>query len=394
MPVESAFVDKADALRQLMPEWDSLSAKNTTHMLSLSYRYFDCWRRVFGAGVRSGVVTLRQAGDLLAVMPIMIARCRRGPALSVRFDYHPHDTEFVREHSRWRCLPVNQLSPPISMESGNLRGGYLTDPTIDGVQLRRHLASALMKVPGWTVGIFPIQMAEREGWLDLIHGRMLTGFIRPSDRRFYSRSKIEPWDDAVQKMSRNARKSVARAERRAEEAGLRCTVFDQSSNLHEGFRNLAEIALESWKQDGRDGSPVHLPYAARQKAFYESLGATVSAASQAVIFCLFLGQHCRAAALVIRNNNTLTGCVTCYAPEIAALNPGRLIIKAMTDWAIAHGIQRMDFNATDPWVEPFSDTIDEYGQLVIFNRGPYPRALNAIAQRMARPSQDLRQQGQ
>jgi hypothetical protein len=71
-------------------------------------------------------------------------------------------------------------------------------------------------------------------------------------------------------------------------------------------------------------------------------------------------------------------------PAIAELYPGRLIVKAMTDWAVANGIQQIDFNATDPWVAPFTDSVQEYCQLIIFNRGPYARLMKATAQFLER----------
>ncbi len=386
MPIESAFVVDPDAIVRLAPDWDALSARLPSHLLSLSYQYFMSWRQAFGGNVQCGVITLRDAGALRAVMPVMLARCWRGPLLSVRFDYYPGDSRFVRANSKWRCLPVVQLSPPLSMESGNLRGGQLFDPAGDEAQLRRHLAVALMAIPGWTYGLFPIPMSERDTWLELVQDRVLDGMVRPGDRRFYKCLHVLPWDAAVQKMSRNARKSAGRAVARAEEAGLRCVVFDRGDNIGEGMRHLATIAEMSWKEAGRDNSPVHLPFTDRQKSFYEALARSTSDAMQAIVFGFFVGPQCRAAALVIRSGRSLTGCITCYDPGIASLYPGRLVIKAMTNWAAANGIKRMDFNATDPWVEPFSDEIEEYGQLVIFNRSPYARMLGAAARLLSKPS--------
>ncbi len=386
MPIESAFVVDPTALARLAPDWDALSSRLPIHPLSLSHQYFMSWRQVFGGNVHCGAVTLREAGILRAVMPVMLARCLRGPLLSVRFDYYPGDDRFVHANSRWRIFPVAQLSPPLSMESGNLRGGHLFDPTVDQAELRRHLAAALMAIPGWTYGIFPIPMDERDSWLDLVHDGALDGIVRPGDRRFYKCTNVLPWDATVQKMSRNARKSVGRAVARAEEAGLRCVVFDRADNIGEGMRHLATVAGMSWKETGRDRSPVHLPFTDRQRSFYETLAGVEPGYVQAIVFGFFAGEQCRAAALVIRSGRCLTGCITCYDPEIASLYPGRLVIKAMTNWAAANGIERMDFNATDPWVEPFSDLIEEYGQLVIYNRGPYGRLLRAAARLLSKPS--------
>src|SRR5262249_22706485 len=150
----------------------------------LSLDYFMAWRRNFADGIRCGVVTVRRDGALVAVMPVMVNRCWRGPALSVRFDFHPGDTKFIREKSKFRCLPVNPLSPPLSVESGNLRGGYLADPAEDEAAVWRGLVAGLAKMPGWSFGIFPIPVSQSEKRLAPLNSGPLAGFVRQSDRRF------------------------------------------------------------------------------------------------------------------------------------------------------------------------------------------------------------------
>jgi len=382
-PTESAFIADQAGLERLAPEWRSLEARDPVHPLCVSQDYFMPWRRTFGDGVRCGVMTVRRAGALIAVMPVMVGRCWRGPALSVRFDFHPADTKFVREQSKFRWLPVNQLSPPLSVESGNLRGGYLADPAEDDAAVWRGLVAGLTRIPRWTFGVFPIPLSQAEKRLAPMERSPLVGFVRKSDRRFYSCTRVRPWDQIVKDMSHNARKSVNRAVRRAEEAGLRHVLFERPEELETGFRHLAEIAELSWKAAGRDHSSIHVPYSERQRSFYETLGATESGHVRPVIFSLFQGDRCRAVAHTIRSGDRLTGGVTCYAPEIATLYPGRLMMQAMMSWCATNGIRWFDFNATDTWVEPFSDLIEEYGQLILFNRHPYGRLLHAAARRFA-----------
>ena len=382
-PTEPAFITDPAALERLAREWIALEARDPLHPLCLSHDYFMAWRRAFSDGIRCGVVTLRRGGSLVAIMPVMVVQCWRGPALSVRFDFHPDDTKFIRDKSKWRCLPVSQLSPPLSVESGNLRGGYLADPAEDDAALWRGLTAGLAQVPDWNFGVFPIPLSQSEARLAPLGDGPLGGFVRKSDRRFYSCTQIRSWDDIVKAMSHNARKNINRAMRRGEEAGLRHVLFERPEELEAGFQHLATIARLSWKSAGRERSPINVPYTDRQQFFYESLGSRASGDVRPVIFTLFQGEQCRAVALTLRSGNRLTGGITCYAPEIAPIYPGRLMVKAMMDWAAANGIERFDFNATDTWVEPFSDLIEEYGQLVLFNRHLYGRMLHATARRFA-----------
>lgn len=390
-PTETAFVTDPAQLERLGPEWAVLEARDPLHPLCVAQDYFAAWRRNFGDGVRCGVVTLRRGGSLIAAMPVMVGRCWRGPALSVRFDFHPADGQFMREKPKFRCLPVNQLSPPLSVESGNLRGGYLADPAEDDAAVWRGLVAGLARTPNWSFGIFPIPIAQAAKRLAPLEKGPVTGFVRKSDRKFYSCTRIRPWEQIVKDMSHNARKNINRATRRAEEAGLRHVLFEGPEALETGFRHLAEIAELSWKASGRERSPIHVPYTERQRSFYQSLGAGGSGHVRPVIFSLFQGDRCQAVALTVRSGQRLTGGVTCYAPEIAALYPGRQMVQAMMGWCDANGIKWFDFNATDTWVEPFSDLSEEYGQLVLFNRRPYSRLLHAAARRFGAGAADTAQ---
>jgi hypothetical protein len=381
MPIENEFVTDTPSLQQLAPEWRVLESRNPIRPLWLSYEFFMAWRRTFGDSVRCGAVTLREKGDLLAVMPVMIARSWRGPALSVRFDYHPGDAKFVRERSKWRCLPVNQLSPPISLESGNLRGGHLADPERDEALLRRRLAAALTDIPSWTIGVFPIPMEKREEWLALIRDGTLTGFVRPSDRRFYSRKTVAPWETFLRSKNSHFRKRYGEAIKRASREGLSFKTFSGPDDISRGLEVLAEVSEHSWKTGTREGEAVVVPYTRESQTFYEFLCSSTDGVTTPVVSAIYHGATPKAAILSAALGARLVTLLTFYDPTIKNVSVGRLLIKMAYEWALEHGITEIDFNATSPWVEPYSDLVEEYGQLVIFNRGPYGRLLNAAARR-------------
>lgn len=383
MTIDATFVLEPAALESLALEWQELEAQLPGHLFSLSHAYFAAWRKLFGAGVQCGVVTLRDSGTLLAVMPIMIARCWRGPAMSVRFDYYPDDMRFVLARSKWRCLPVRQLSPPISLESGNLRGGYLAHPQADAGLVRWHLAVALMAVPGWTVGVFPIPIDETDAWQALLGDGTLRGFIRSSDRRFYRRRKLDSWQAFLRSRNSHFRKRYNEATRRAEQEGLTFKTFSGPDEIGRGLDVLAEVSGHSWKNGTRDGEAVIVPYSSTARAFFETLCTVDAGSLKPVVAAIYQGDSAKAAILSVTAGGSLVTLLTFHDPDLKRVSVGRLLIKMAYEWAVDNNLAEIDFNATSPWVEPYSDQIDEYGQMVIFNDTPFGKMLEAGARILA-----------
>jgi GNAT acetyltransferase-like protein len=381
MPIKNEFVTDLLSLQRLAVDWRALEARNPSRALWLSCDYFMAWCRTFGNNVRCGAVTLREDGNLLAVMPMMVARSWRGPALSARFDFHPGDAKFMQNEAKWRFLPVNQLSPPLSLESGNLRGGYLADREIDGSVVRQRLAEALMDISGWTVGILPIPMEEREDWLVLLRDRKLTGFVRSGERIFYSRKALAPWQVFLRSKHSHFRKRYDEAIRRAKREGLMFKTFFGPDEISHGLEALAQVSERSWKTGTREGEAVVVPYTVKSQAFFEALCRGNDSVIKPVVSAIYHGVAPKAALLSAVLGTRLVTLLTYHDPSIKHVSVGRLLIKMAYEWAVDHGIREIDFNATSPWVEPYSDRIDSYGQLVIFNRGLYGGILNAAARR-------------
>ena len=383
MKIEGTFVLEPAALERLAPEWRGLEAHLPGHLFSLSHAYFAAWRKLFGAGVECGVVTLRESGTLLAVMPVMIARCWRGPAMSVRFDYYPGDMRFVLARSKWRYLPVQQLSPPISLESGNLRGGYLAHPQADAELVRRHLAIALMAVPGWTVGVFPIPIDETDAWEALLRDGTLRGFIRSSDRRFYRRRQLDSWQAFLRSRNAHFRRRYKEATKRAEQEGLIFKTFSGPDEIRRGLDILADVSGLSWKNGTRDGEAVVVPYSSTARAFFETLCTGDGGSLKPVVAAILQGDSAKAAILSVTIGGNLVTLLTFHDPALKRVSVGRLLIKMAYEWAVDNELAEIDFNATSPWVEPYSNQADEYGQMVIFGSSHFSRILEVGARMLA-----------
>jgi hypothetical protein len=54
-------------------------------------------------------------------------------------------------------------------------------------------------------------------------------------------------------------------------------------------------------------------------------------------------------------------------------------MKAIFEWAHGAGLERIDFNATHDWVEPFADRTELYRDLLVFNHTRSGRALHRVA---------------
>jgi hypothetical protein len=381
--LESRFVEDQTEIDALAPDWKGLAAEHPNNPLFLSLPWLRSWRRHFGGTTRSGVLTFRDGGTLVGVMPLMIGRVRRGPALTVRFDYRPGDHAFFVERPRYRFLRLAQVSPVMGLESSNLRGGIRSAPGFLE-PCRRECLAFLGRLPGWSVGVFPAADRELAGWQTALSASGLTGRFRPVARLLHSRHEPIAWSEFLLTRGRDFRRSVAKAENRAKRQGMEMRVLVGSKDAQQGLDALCRVAELSWKTHGRSDETVLVPLTAATRAFYGELCTNGSGELVPVFEILYQGETPRAAMLSIACGKVLVPCVTYYDPEIARVYPGRLLMKTCLDWSYEAGMERLDFNATHPWIGRYADTADVYNNLIVFADNPTGRLVRLLFDGVAR----------
>jgi len=330
----------------------------------------DLWHRHFGRGLRR--VTLETAE---ARLDLIHTFALRRPALGSRFVFSPADHPFVAQPER-RILPLGQLSAPISLEAGNLRGGLALAPGADAALAIRGLLVALSRRRGWGCLWLPVPASEAPLWRDAARHAGLPMILRPTGRVFHANlSARDGWAGRMETASRNDRKNEARALARAEEAGLQITAGPATGEGFAVLRQLADHAAKTGRL--KDSAPVFVPYTPRQEAYLAD--AARLPGQSGVIVRIDGPDGPLAATYWLRRGDDLLAIVTFHTEEARVFSPGLLMMRRSFLWAAEHGIERLDFNATDPLYARYADRAEAFLDLLILPAGRIGRALYRFA---------------
>ncbi|TVQ55530.1 MAG: GNAT family N-acetyltransferase [Rhodobacteraceae bacterium] len=330
---------------------------------------------LFGAGVR--MFDLAPAAGPAALMPMMATSVRRPPALAPRFDLHPGDAAFVARRPRFRLPPLRQVSPPVALEAGNLRGGLLVEGG-DRPTAAAGLLAALAARPDWDFAVLPTPLPDALAWTSAADAAGLPWVLRRTGRTYHYRDAPPDWDGVLTAASRNLRRNAQRIPKRLAEARLEVRLREGA----EGLAPLRAVAEASWKTGAFRDAPVRVPFTARQEALHAALAA--DRRLRVAVFTLEQAGRPLAAMHWILCGDALCAGLTFHAPEARALSPGHALMEASFRWALAAGARRVDFNATDGWLADYADRTVTFGALLLLRRGPLGALLARLA-RMADP---------
>lgn len=331
--------------------------------------YVDLWHRSFGAGLRR--VTLETG---TARLELVSSLALRRPALGSRFAFCPADLPFIL-HPERRLLPLRQLSAPISLEAGNLRGGLQLAAGTPQPQAISGLVSALSRLRRWDYLTLPVPADEAPLWTEAAASLGLPALVRATGRTFHANlSAHAGWEGLMASASKKHRQNETQALRRVAEAGL--TLW-AGIPAEADFAALRQLADRSTKITRLQTAPVHVPYTARQEAFLRA--ACRLPGMQGLMIRLEGPDGPLAAILWLRRGTDLLAIVTFHIEEARAFSPGLLLMREAFIWARAHGIERLDFNATDPLNARYSDRTQDFHDLLLFPPHLKGRLLHRLA---------------
>lgn len=331
--------------------------------------YIALWHQHFGAGLRRVVL---DSG--MARLELVSSLARRRLALGSRFEFCPADPPFVR-HPERRLLPLRQLSAPASLEAGNLRGGLQLAPGTPLAGAIGDLVATLSRRRGWDYLTLPVPASEARLWTAAAAELGLPTLVRATGRVFHANMSARTgWDGHMAQASRNDRKNESRALRRAEEAGLSLWSGPATAADFAALRKVADISNKAMR---RQSAAVFVPYTLRQEAFLRA--ACSLPGNHGLMVRLDGPQGPLAAALWLRRGADLLGTVTFHTEDSRPFSPGLLLAREAFVWARAHGIERMDFNATDPLYANYSDQTQAFHDLLLFP----PNMMGRLLQRLA-----------
>lgn len=369
--IDCRVVQEPSAIAALAPAWNELYAQSRARHAFQSYAWFDCWAAVFGSDKQIRVFAFFEGERLVGVAPTIVVATRRGPKLRIGYDLTPDDLPFVGIQGRYRVLPVRQLSFPCSLESSNVRGEMLC---AGGYRERCEdaLARQWAMTPGWDLAVLCLAPAAAQSLACSAQRHGLGVLLRPAHRQFGG-IEMAPWDAYLESRPRQFRKNM----RRADKAGghLECRIAGGRESAGPALDTVFEVAARSWKSGGRAKSRDHLPMTERARNFYGRLCASASEDLVPVIGLLHLDAAPVGAMLAVMSGERVLGCVTYYDPAVAAVSPGRHLLRAVYSWSIERGARYFDLNGESDFTQYFSNHTQRHDQVLIFSRTAYGRGL-------------------
>ncbi len=372
--IDCRVVQEPRAIAALAPAWNELYAQSRARHAFQSYAWFDCWAAVFGSDKQIRVFAFFEGERLVGVAPTIVVATRRGPKLRIGYDLTPDDLPFVGIKGRYRVLPVRQMSFPCSLESSNVRGEMLC---AGGYRERCEdaLARQWAMTPGWDLAVLCLAPAAAQSLARSAQRHGLPALLRPAHRQFGG-IEMAPWDAYLDSKPRQFRKNMRRAAMAG--AGLECRVVEGREPAGPALETMYAIAARSWKCQGRAKERDLLPLTERTRRFYRRLCASPGADLVPAIALLYRDAAPVAAMLVLMTGERLLGCVTYYDPAVAALSPGRHLLRALYGWSIARGARYFDLNGESPFTQYFANHAEGHDQVLLFNRTAYGRALHRL----------------
>ena len=317
------------------------------------------WRKIRSDGVESDMIAPRRLRPL---------------SLACRFDHFPSDIHFVQERTR-RLMPLRQLSPPCSLEAGNLRGGFrVANGSLDW---RRGFLDAMASAGRWDFATIPVPAGDLVYWLQSAEQAGMGVLARRTGRIYSAQTAFRSWEQLLAVASGNLRRNVKRARRNALEASVTVSCY-YGENLAAGLARLRQCALGSWKARPRSNVPILVPLTERQQAIIAELDRVPGC--KVIVTTIEAAGKALAAQSWTKYQGTLVAGVTFYLPEARTLSPGHLMVAETLECELMAGVHLIDFNATAAWTAPYANETAEFLTLLIFPQGLTGRALHALAQ--------------
>lgn len=360
----------------LFNDWRELTAASACRDLFTDAGWFKCWAGGFGPGNELQVHAAYDAGRLVGVLPTVRSKTRRRPWFSM---HHCHADDLQRlatEYQRGNLLPVTQLSPPALLEAGSIRGSWLTTVQ-DGDAIAEALFASVAALRGWDLMIFPALPADQADTLQRIAAA--AGLYTHVGSESFTLLGLVPQarEDYLSSRNRHFRTRLRTAEKKLGEFGaIRIEAHTSSdSGLETARDTLFALAQKSWKEAQRAGQKWFTPQTDRSQQFFSELIDVYSAADNAVIHELYVGDELAASLLSIIVNDRIYALQTFYDQKFAEGSPGRPLIMGLIDWSFHRGLAWVDMNSNSSLTQLFAREPMEFRQAWVFPRRGKPAAL-------------------
>jgi len=375
-------ISPEEALLKWRRAWTELALKANDATFFMFPAAFEAWYKLLSDDVDTWVIVVTdKQGNLYAVMPVMRATVRRGPAFVPHIDYAPSDRKLAPPG--FRPFSVRQLSPVISWTATSLRPTFLCHG--NGRERAIGVVSNMMASMGAVDEIvLPVIRGPDEGiWINGLTAAGLQPWTHQLGRNVMRISNVRPFDDIVADQKKKFRQNIRRARATANSSGLQFYIHQNREEVGPFFDVLARIAAKSWKGIGRSDTSA-MPYEGIQRQFFERIFDDPNSGLTPVFAIVKLDQRPIAIYLNAVHGDTMTTLLTFRTDQAAKGSPGMLLLGHLIDWSAERGISCIDLNSTQSWVRYIVDQVDEIANIAAFRPTLRGRVFQPIAELVRR----------
>lgn len=347
----SRILESQKEIDDIKASWAEVAVRAHTPSLFALPEVYQSWRNILAERVSSKVVAVVHDDALVGVLPIMIGRVWRGPRLGVRYDYAAADRRYLVRRG-FKPIPVRQLSPVLSLPGTMLGPSLICLPEWQAGVIAA-VADGIRRIPAWDAVVIPaVEGCEAEAWCEAFRDRGLDSVIQRIDRPCKFLSPVVPFHEILTRHAQ-FRQNVHRARRAAMRIGLDIQLL--VNDIPAMLSKIARLATLSWKEPGRAGQDVHMPYSGAQRRFFEDLFTNPDLKATRVTAVATLDGRPVAATLATAHAGTLTTLLTFWDGRAPEASPGVLLLGELIDYAHSQRLTQVDYNTGHPWIRYISD---------------------------------------
>jgi hypothetical protein len=377
----AVILDRPEQFASLEHDWRKLAAEVRPRVSMFALPSVHAALAAGTAGhVAHKIVAVYRQRRLAAVLPMMIDKVWRGPRLGVRYDFAAADRKFLQAKG-FKPVPVRQLSPLLSLAATTPGPCLVCHPAELG-DVTSAIAGAIAGLPGWDVAVWPaFEGPQVECWSAALSHYAMAPRVQRIGRECMYLSSVAHLSTLIDSQNKKFRQNFRRATHAAERLNLRLeTCFD----LPRVLDTVAFVAAASWKERGRAGQDVLVPYSGDQQCFFERLIGAPGPDIQPFMVAARIADRPVAVMLAAAHGETLTTLLTFWSGEARDASPGLLVLGGVLDWAADNNIRLIDFNTNNPWIRHFVDRVDVLQNVLAFAPTLRGRVLSTMASLFAR----------
>jgi CelD/BcsL family acetyltransferase involved in cellulose biosynthesis len=181
----------------------------------------------------------------------------------------------------------------------------------------------------------------------------------------------EPWDELTKKLSKNFRKSLRAARRRAEEMGaLSYQAVTTMPQLERACDEFLQVESSGWK--GAAGTGTAIAADPQLVRFYKELTRRFAEQGRCHIHVLRDGEKPIAAQFALLDETTVYTLKTGYDESYSKISPGHLLDQHTFSWYGNHsGLKEINLASDAPYLDAWKPQRMAVHNVYAFNRTPF-----------------------